>query len=270
MTEHDQTRLADADDPRVLAFRALLAQTEQWNSRNHQEGAYEEAGSIVERTRNLLISSGVSEAFWHRFQADARACGNEDLPPTDAAAQASYEKAGPAGLCRGAARTLCDIGPAVMPIELAHLFVADFLGVATGEAPILASEIRPNHRQQDHGSILKDARERSILLAHFEASRQGSNWMDVHVGLFPRIGRRKTADGARKSRERWNTATAETQRALAQSAGLKTRKNEKLTAEEQTIVDKASRYDVAALGDLLWKAGRNVWKPVPPSNLAGV
>jgi hypothetical protein len=154
---------------------------------------------------------------------------------------------------------MADVGPAIMPVGLAHLFVADFSGIASGEAPILASEIPANHRQQDHQSILKDAKDRSILLAHLEASRIGSNWIDVHVDLFPRIGREDTEDGARTSRERWNTATDETQRALARSAGVKTKRGEELTAEEQAVFDKACRYSAKDLGELLWKGSRNIW-----------
>ena len=259
MTEIEPVQLADPDDPRVTAFRALLARTDRWNKRNSIEGSYAEAGDIVAFLRDITIAAGITDAFWHRIHADARDCGNDDRPVTDEIAQKKYVEAAERGLLRAAARALLDFGSAMMPAELRNILVADLLKTSTGEAPIIAERISRSERQQDHRSILDDAKRRSILMAHHAAGLSNTKWMDQHILIFPIIGREGTENDARTSRKRWNKLAPQSERKLARSAGRKEKKGEKLTDKEKAVVDAFSQCSAKDLLELIIRASRNDW-----------
>jgi hypothetical protein len=236
--------MIDGDDPvdglvpigdhRVTAFRRWLGDADKWRSiqaeRDDQEAAYDEAGALIGRFRDLAIATPFPVLAGHRMATEwDKAVVNPEWPES-----AANERRMALALSRG----LLDFGPAASS-SIALLLAADLTMRAEGSPPLIGAKIPPTNRHGYNPWLMDIAKAQTIRLAHYNAGREGSNWRAEHQKIYPDL-----SDDTRKV---WNALVDNPSRRDCRRVGKLVRRKGLLTLEDAVIQLEATRYEAAVL-----------------------
>ena len=179
--------LVPVDDPRVTAYRRLLHDADEWRSaragRNDRKAAYDEAGVLVGRLRDLMIDTPFLDVMRDRMAMAWETTPVNPEWPQDAADQR---------------RTLMAMKQAVVELGPAFLgpgstLIAGDLVMRAAGSPSLIDDANPSRQEYGYNPALMDAaKPQSIRLAHYIAGRKASGWRTEHAKIYP--ARRSTRE----------------------------------------------------------------------------
>jgi hypothetical protein len=235
MVDHDKPiDLVPVDDPRVTAYRKVLYDTDEWKSgragRNDRKAAYDEAGVLLGRLRDLIIEASFLDVVRDRMAMEWETTQVNPEWPEAAAGQRRTLMA--------MKRAVVDLGPAFLGPG-STLIAGDLVIRAAGSPSLIDAEI-PRATKYGHNPALMDAaKPQSIRLAHFNAGLERSDWRSEHAKIYPGI--------SDSTRDNWNALVSNPERQDCRRVGALARRKAPLTAEDETIQAQALRYEAAAL-----------------------
>jgi hypothetical protein len=230
----DGEDLVPVDDPRVTAFRRWLRAADQWRlteaDPNDQEAAYDEAGALIARFRELTSATPFPDLAGHRMAIEwETTVVNPEWPES-----AANERRMLLALSRG----VLDFWPAASR-NIAIWLVADLTMRADGSPALMDSKIPPTNRYGYNPWVMDIAKGQTILLAHYNAGLEGSNWRAEHQKIYPDL-----SDDTRKV---WNALVDDPRRRDCRRVGKLVRRKGLLTLEDAVIQLHATRYEAAVL-----------------------
>ena len=234
--------LVPVDDSRVTAFRRWLYVADQWRSaqteRNERESAYDEAGALIERFRDLVIATPFPDLAGHRMATEwETTVVNPEWPES-----AANERRMLLALRRG----LLDFWPAGSG-RVAMLLAGDFTARAEGSPPIIGATIPPTNRHGFNPWLMDIAKAQTIRLAHYNAGLEASRWQDEHAKIYSAI--------STDTRKVWNALVDDPERRACRRVGDLVRRKAPLTLQDVAIQLQAIRYEAAVLRE--WIRGNS-------------
>jgi hypothetical protein len=232
--------LVPVDDARVTAFRRWLYAADRWRStqteRDDQEAAYDEAGALIERFRDLVIATPFPDLAGHRMATEwETTVVNPEWPES-----AANERR----MLLALSRSFLDFWPAASG-RIAMLLAGDFTARAEGSPPIIGATIPPTNRHGFNPWLMDVAKAQTIRLAHYSAGLEGSNWRAEHFKIYPPL-----SDDTRKV---WNALVSASERRDCWRVGELVRRKTPLTLEDAVIQLQATRSEAAILRE--WVRG---------------
>jgi hypothetical protein len=230
----DREDLVSVDDPRVTAFRRWLRAADQWRltlaERNDQEAAYDEAGALLTRFRDLAMATPFPDLAGHRMAIEwESAVVNSEWPKN-----AANERRMLLALSRG----VLDFWPGASR-QIAILLAADLTMRAEGSPALIGSKIPRTNRHGYNPWVVDIAKAQTILLAHYSAGLERSNWRTEHSKICPRI--------SEDMRKVWNALVDGSTRKACRRVGELVRRKTTLTLDDAAIQLRATRYEAAVL-----------------------
>jgi hypothetical protein len=234
MIDHDKDDLVPVDDPRVAAYRRLLHDADEWRSaragRDDRKAAYDEAGVLVGRLRDLMIEAPFLDVMRDRMAMEWETTPVNPEWPQDAADQRRTLMA--------LKRAVVDLGPAFL--GPGSTFIAGDLVMRAAGSPSLIDAKIPCSNKYGHNPALMDAaKPQSIRLAHYNAGLEASGWRTEHAKICPGPG-----DDTRNA---WNALVSAPERRECRRVGALVRRKAPLTPEDEAIQSRAMRYEATAL-----------------------
>ena len=231
--------LVPADDPRVTAYRKLLHDAHKWRSArsgSNDREAYDEAGVLVGRLRDLMIEAPFLEVMRDRMLTDWDATPVNPEWPQDAADQRRTLMA--------MKRAVVDLGPAFLG-PASTLIAGDLVARAAGSPSLIDDKIPRTNKYGYNPALMDAAKPQSIRLAHYNAGLKGSDWRTEHAKIYPGVG-----DDTRKA---WNMLVSALERSECRRVGDLVRRKTPLTPEDEAIQSLALRYEAKAIRE--WICG---------------
>jgi hypothetical protein len=201
----DEPELADIDDPRVTAARALIARIDKQKRRNDRTGSDLENRAIAGDLRDFISDTGAGAILYEIFHAEARDSGDDDASPSDPASAAAYDATTTIDLMRGVARVLQSLLPSFVSAPIAVTVLSEFLALYTGDASGLKTQ-----SERDQTYQTKALRRGFVRLAWYRAGLVGGSWVD-HLRDLQGLGKHTAQE--------WGDYATKEDKDLARDAG---------------------------------------------------
>jgi hypothetical protein len=226
--------LVPVGDPRVTAYRKLLHDADEWRSAraggNDQEAAYDAAGVLAGRLRDLIIETPFLDVVRDLMAMEWEITAVNPDWPQDAADQRRA--------LMSLKRAIVDLGPAFLGPG-STLIAGDLVMRAAGAPSLIDAKI-PRTGKYGHNPALMDAaKTQSIRLAHYNAGLEGSDWRTEHAEIYPGVGDR--------TRSAWNALVSALERSECRRVGALVRRKAPLTPEDEAVRSQAVRHEATAL-----------------------
>lgn len=197
--------LADINDPRVTAARALIARIDKQKHRNDRTGADLENRAIAGQLRDFISDSGAGLILSEIYHAETRNSGDDDAAPSDPASTKAFQSTTIIDSQRGVAGVMQYLLPAFLSADRVAPVLSEFLAPYVGKATGFALQ-----KERD-GTIMTDATRRwLVLIAWYRAGREGGGWL-VHLQDISGMGKHTA--------QAWSKYASEDDKDAAKEAG---------------------------------------------------
>ena len=169
MISRNEDDLVPVDDPRVTAYRKVLYDTDEWKSgragRNDRETAYDEAGVLLGRLRDLIIEASFLDVVRDRMAMAWNITAINPEWPQDAADQRRT--------LMSLKRAVVDMGPAFLGPG-STLIAGDLVMRAAGSPSLIDAKIPRTNKYGYNPALMDAAKPQSIRLAHYNSGLEAS------------------------------------------------------------------------------------------------